>query len=168
MRGNDLKGKKFGKWSVLEKAERPTTHSPSKPLYWKCKCECGIIRIIPAHNLRCKRTLSCGHDMILPDYLSLYNIFLSSNQGRVKCKLTFDEFVSFTSITKCHYCHTPVNWVKRGYKTSYNLDRKDNKIEYTIENCVVCCPRCNFGKSHRYSYDEWFEMNKCFRDKSKL
>lgn len=169
MRGNNLKNKRFGQWTVIEKADRPSTHSsPSKPLYWKCKCDCGTERIIPAHNLRCKRTLSCGHDMTLLDYEALYNILKSKNEGRVLCDLSFQEFLEFTSILKCHYCYSPINWVKKGYKTSYNLDRKDNTKGYIKQNCVVCCPRCNFGKGSRYSYQEWYRMNKCFREDQKL
>jgi len=80
MRAIDLKGNRFGKWLVLEKVERPVTNSPSKPLYWKCQCDCGNIRIIPSHNLRCKKTMSCGHDLNLPDYMSSYNRFLFANK----------------------------------------------------------------------------------------
>ena len=166
MKSIDLTGKKFGKWIVLEKAERPISNSPSKPLYWKCKCECGNERIIPAHNLRCKRTTNCGCENILPDFRRLYNHFLSSNEGRVNCKLKFDDFVKFTNTIRCHYCNSEVKWTKHGKGQAYNLDRKDSNKEYSIENCVVCCSRCNFGKSNRFSYDEWYEMTECFRKRN--
>lgn len=164
MKPINLKGKRFGKWTVIEKAERPITNSPSKPLYWLCKCDCGNERVIPAHNLRCKKTMSCGHDSNLPDYKSLYNRFIYTNKDRVECNLTFEDFVKFTEIDTCHYCHSKIKWTKHGLPGSYNLDRTDNTKGYDKDNCVVCCGRCNFGKGNRYSYDEWFKMNECFRN----
>jgi 5-methylcytosine-specific restriction endonuclease McrA len=26
------------------------------------------------------------------------------------------------------------------------IDRKNNSLEYTLENCVPCCRQCNFAK----------------------
>lgn len=166
MKPIDLTGKQFGKWTVIEKAERPPTNSPSKPMYWKCHCECGTERIIPSHNLRCKRTLSCGCENALPDFKHLYNKFLGVNKKRISCRLSFQEFVKFTEIHQCHYCHALVKWTRHGKGSAYNLDRKNNKDGYSADNCVVCCSRCNMGKSSRFTYEEWYEMTECFRRKS--
>jgi len=168
MNSIDLTGQRFGKWLVLEKANRPPTNSRSKPLYWRCKCACGNESIIPSHNLRCKRTTNCGCETALPAFRYLYNLFLALNEGRVECNLKFEEFLEFTSITKCHYCNAQINWVKHGGKSAYYLDRKDNDKGYSKSNCVVCCPRCNFGKSSRFTYDEWYGMTKYFRDRQNI
>jgi hypothetical protein len=160
----DLTNEKFGYWTVIEKSIRPPTKSKSKPIYWKCRCECGNERIIPAHNLRCKLTSSCGCKNIFPDYLALYNKLLTSSKiSKHKCDLKFEEFVKFTKIKKCFYCHSPIFWKKHGLLKSYNLDRKDNSLGYTKDNCVVCCKRCNFSKSARFSYEEWYGMTNYLR-----
>jgi len=165
MKPINLTGKKFGEWLVLKQVERPLTNSPSKPLYWLCKCSCGVERIIPSHNLRCNRSLSCGHDIKLPDFRAIYNHFLSTNEKRkISCHLTFEEFKEFTKISKCHYCHSSITWKTHAHNKRYNLDRKNNNEGYTKENSVVCCTRCNFGKNSRYSYEEWYLMNLCFRE----
>ena len=163
MRGIDLTGKKFGEWIVIEKAIRPLTKSPSKPNYWKCKCSCGNERIIPAHNLRCKLTTNCGCKNLLPDFSSLYYL-ISHNHHNVECFLSFSEFLEFTKITKCHYCNAEIHWSKRT-RSAYNLDRMDNKLAYTKENCVVCCKRCNFGKGSNFTYEEWYGMTEYLRKK---
>jgi len=165
MKSIDLLGQTFGDWTVIENCGRKNTNSPSKPLYWKCKCVCGTERIIPSHNLRCKRTTNCGCRNVLPDFKRTYNSFLKQNEKRAECYLSFDDFLKFTSTTTCHYCHTPIRWNKHGKLTAYNLDRKDSQLGYTVENCVVCCHRCNFGKARRFSYAEWYEMTECFRRK---
>ena len=165
MRAIDLIGQKFGKWTVVEKAERPPTKSLSKPLYWKCRCECGNEQVIPSHNLRCKKTLSCGCNTKLPEYLSLFNKLESSSKRRkIPFNFTFQSFLKLTSESICHYCHSPIRWVSYNSNAGYNLDRKNSQLGYSMDNCVVCCPRCNWSKANRYTYSEWYVMNQCFRN----
>ena len=54
----DLTGKRFGKWTVLEKTE---LRNASGAIYWKCKCDCGIIRNVLSTSLNQGLTLSCGN-----------------------------------------------------------------------------------------------------------
>jgi len=90
----------------------------------------------------------------LPPFRSLYNFLLNSQKHRTKniiVDLTFDEFLELTKISNCHYCGELVKWEpyrKVGATCAYNLDRKNNKIGYTKENCVVCCKGCNMLKSY--------------------
>lgn len=51
----DLTGRKYGRWTVLEKAEKK--HGKTSYL---CKCECGIVRVVTADTLLNGRSLSCG------------------------------------------------------------------------------------------------------------
>lgn len=94
----------------------------------------------------------------LSPFRSLYNMFLNVNKHRkniVKIELSFDEFLVFTKTSTCYYCGDLITW--KPYRTvggsvAYNLDRKNNKLGYTKDNCVVCCKGCNLLKSH-------FDMN---------
>src|SRR5262245_28489735 len=43
-----LAGKRFGRWTVLEFADRD---GPGKTR-WRCRCECGYVGIVPLHTLR--------------------------------------------------------------------------------------------------------------------
>lgn len=170
MKAIDLVGKRFGRWTVIERAVRPLTSSPSKPIYWKCKCKCGNESIVPAHNLRCHLSTSCGCSRAsdCPPFELLYKFFLSSNQKRgVSCQLSFEDFLSFVKVDNCHYCHRKIEWFPRRSKkpNTYNLDRMDNSVGYLKENCVVCCGRCNFGKSNRFTYEEWYGMTGYFRNR---
>ena len=51
----DLKGKKFGRWTVIEKAN--TSHNG---VYWKCKCDCGNEGIVRGTALTSGTSTSCG------------------------------------------------------------------------------------------------------------
>lgn len=80
-------------------------------------------------------------------------------------QLTLEEFVSFTSIKSCEYCGDLVTWIPRksfrGGSHPSNLDRKDNKLGYSKENCVVCCGECNRIKGSKYSYEQMKAIGKC-------
>lgn len=52
----DLKGQKFGRLTVLERAEN-TKANKSK---WLCKCDCGNLRKVVGSNLKNGMTKSCG------------------------------------------------------------------------------------------------------------
>jgi len=51
----NLKGRSFGRWRVLKKAN-PKKKRP----YWSCQCRCGIQRDVAERNLRGGYTLGCG------------------------------------------------------------------------------------------------------------
>jgi len=88
--------------------------------------------------------------------------------------LSYDELSFLCQNTKCHYCNQPLD--RAEFKsdegsTSILLDRKDSNKDYTLDNCVPCCPDCNFTKNERISYDEmvlimkhrglWVEDKQC-------
>lgn len=54
-----LIGKTFGYWNVFERAESENT-CDVKSAYWKCKCICGIERVVSGQALRKGKSKSCG------------------------------------------------------------------------------------------------------------
>src|ERR1700709_2692300 len=52
----DLTGHRFGRWSVLDRAENVKYGYA----LWRCKCECGVIKVIAGSSLRRLRSQSCG------------------------------------------------------------------------------------------------------------
>lgn len=53
---NYLVGKRFGRWTVIERAGNRKNGSP----LWKCRCDCGTVRIIQTSTLTSGRSRSCG------------------------------------------------------------------------------------------------------------
>lgn len=52
----DLTNSKFGKWTVINRAE----NNKDGAAQWLCKCECGTERIVLGKTLRAGKSTSCG------------------------------------------------------------------------------------------------------------
>ena len=56
----DLTGQKFGKLTVVNRAENHVSNNGNKRVVWHCKCECGNEVDVMALNLTRNHTISCG------------------------------------------------------------------------------------------------------------
>lgn len=96
-------------------------------------------------------------------YSAITRILKQYRDGAKYRSLVFEldrEFV--TEITKkpCRYCGKTNSLTMKTevYDWDYNgIDRLDNSIGYTKDNCVPCCKFCNRAK-YQYSEEEFIEM----------
>ncbi len=151
----DLTGSRVGRWVVLKQLPKKDN---GKYVYL-CRCECGTEKEVIAGHLMSGRTQSCGclriEAVSKRPFESLYNRLVTHNTG-VSVNLSYEEYLEFTKITICHYCQDAVEWQSSGRKsTAYKIDRKDNTLGYSKENCVVCCGSCNRTKGDRFTYEEF-------------
>ena len=169
----DKTGAQIGKLLVLKRAP-----NRGRRAYWLCKCACGTIKEVPADNLnhgRRKVTTSCGcwqkeTTATRTRHEPYHNVFNHLRKGarerNIEVDLSFDDFLTFTRHTNCHYCDDILEWSEYGGPLKYighNLDRKDNAKGYSVANCVPCCPRCNRAKSAAFSYEEWVEIGRAIK-----
>lgn len=79
--------------------------------------------------------------------LSRYNV--KAEKRGLKLKLSRDEFSKLIT-SNCYYCdqipNTPVNYKGNTLLFRNGIDRLDSNKDYTAENCVPCCPSCNYAK----------------------
>lgn len=85
----DLTGQRFGRLTVIERAE----NSKSKQARWLCQCDCGNNVIVNSYNLRSAHTTSCGcyrseassrahlHDLVGQRFGSLVVVERAPNKG---------------------------------------------------------------------------------------
>lgn len=96
----------------------------------------------------------------LRPYEQLYNRLLDRAKKFGSKTITYEEFLQFVAQEECHYCHVEISWKK---KQTYNLDRADNHLGYTMDNLVVCCGSCNKTKGDRFTYDEFMLLAQVLR-----
>ena len=152
----DLTGKRFGKWTVVKRAENSKLGAPR----WLCYCDCGTKSIVEGSHLRSGHSKSCGcwrrYMASLPDGEATFNTLFIALRGRARRRgkewsLTKEQVRVLTK-QNCHYCGAKPHQVKRrkGLNGPYvyiGLDRVDSRRGYTIDNVVPCCWTCNKAKS---------------------
>ena len=52
----DMTGKRFGKLVAI----RPTEKRRFGRIFWECKCDCGVVKVVDGAQLRQGKTNSCG------------------------------------------------------------------------------------------------------------
>lgn len=145
---------KFGKLTVLE--EIPERNNSLRILY-KCRCDCGNIKIVDANNLRLGKTQSCGcfrktkQTPFMRMCKRIYKSYKSdANRRNLDFQIKQSDF-EILVLQDCFYCGRPPN--NQYYDPVSNIsikysgiDRYDNKIGYYLYNCVSCCVICNKAK----------------------
>ena len=166
----DLKGKRFNNLTVIEKSDSKDSHG----VRWDCICSCGNkVPFIYGYDLRRGRTNfchKCNHKKSKESPIK--SLFGNYKRNAIKRGYSFDIDISYfkTLIRRdCYYCGTPPNQKlhKNNCKEGliYNgIDRKDNSIGYTIENCVSCCKFCNLAKN-RFNASELLDWIKRLKSK---
>lgn len=152
----DLSGKKINMLFVLE---RVSEIGDPRGAVWRCTCDCGRLKEIRAVCLVTGRQKSCGclrkegrTKYNSTRYAAYRDIESTYKCGARKRNLSweidqsvFDKLIS----SPCYYCGNPGSNFKRkrGEIVRYNgIDRRNNYIGYTEENCVSSCKKCNFCK----------------------
>lgn len=141
----DLTGRRFGRLTVIERAEN-TKGGKSR---WVCKCDCGNTIISKADNLKSGNTKSCGcyaseltanrnykHGN---GHSRLYHIW---DKMRQRCYNPKDPKYSrygARGITVCpEWSNFQVfyEWaITNGYADNLTIDRRDNDGNYCPQNC---------------------------------
>lgn len=156
----ELGGMQFGRWSVIGN----TRKTEKSRHFWLCICACGTTRYVREEGLLSGRSRSCGclHNDELRDRqlknpgessktAVIYSYKSHAKERNLTFELTDDE-ISNIMEKNCYYCGEPPSNISKSRNDSgdfvYNgVDRKNNNLGYTLENCVPCCKTCNGGKS---------------------
>jgi len=141
----NLTGKKFGKLTVMERAN----NDKSKNTQWVCKCDCGKIAVFRADHLKKGATKSCGcskgeaisisklkHGMRRTKLYGVWNSMIQrcKNPNTCGARLYHDRGISVCP--EWQEFETFKNWaLQNGYADNFTIDRIDNNKGYYPENC---------------------------------
>lgn len=168
----DLSGLKFNRLTCL----RYVRNDKGGNARYLWKCDCGKEKEIDGGKVKRGQTKSCG--CLIDEarrkkgkgalkygeahFNSYFHQYVKAAEKRnYKFELTKEEFRKLTK-QNCHYCDSePIPIVQRskshyGQYIGNGVDRVDNSIGYTKENCVPCCKMCNRIK-REYNKKEFLE-----------
>lgn len=142
----------YGFWTVLKRGPNLKKGHAVYARWW-CQCICGNKRLVVAVSLRNGSSTSCKCRG-LHEGSAFRNLLRSYQNGaadrKLEWNLTPEQFEKLIK-APCHYTGRMPSQVytpnEGGDSIVYNgIDRKDNDIGYTWENCVSCCWPANDAK----------------------
>ena len=156
---------KVSRWKIVsEPYKRDDRHFEA--LYVDAICSCGTEKSVLYRNITSNRSLSCGCLQkevaatqggynIKPHGVQARNAKYASYRKNAKNRdysfdLTKEEFTDII-LKPCIYCGSVLGNKERSKNNNGDfeytgIDRVDNTIGYTVENCVPCCKFCNLAK----------------------
>lgn len=149
-------GERLGRLTVIGKHD---VRSKDGHILWSCHCDCGNMVLVIASDLRRGNTRSCGclhRDIITlePGRAAFNSLYYDYNKNATERGYSFEltpEEAEIFFQGNCSYCGVVPSQVKRhkSFTSEYiynGIDRVDNSLGYTLDNCVSCCEQCNRGK----------------------
>lgn len=141
-------GEKIGKLTPIKMVD----------LTWECICDCGNTTKLSTDAIRSGKTKSCGcgrstrkkkfgEARINAHFSNYRTAAIKRNKEFLLNRGEFEKIV----LDNCYYCGNhpkiyPNNGNYNGNIPVNGIDRKDNAVGYTLNNCVPCCSICNFMK----------------------
>lgn len=145
----DLTGQRFGKLTVITRAENHIMPSGKCCIMWLCKCDCGNVKSINGSSLRNGVTRSCG--CLSKEFAEKLNKKHGKSRSKLysvwghmkqRCynpnnpayriygaenKIICEDWQTFEGFEK---------WaIEHGYKENLQIERIDNTKGYFPENC---------------------------------
>ncbi len=160
-------GARFGRWVVIVD---PKQRDSKSKMLCIVQCDCGTVRTVVFANLINGISTSCGcyalEQRRTANGLGMLNNLFSNYARKAKSvqrafTLTKDQFHVLTQQT-CFYCGIAPNRTisKPDIDDSYTyngIDRVNNDLGYTLDNCVTCCAECNKAK-HTMTAQEFIAL----------
>lgn len=159
---------KFGKLTAIKAVGRK--NKLQRGQLWECICDCGNHVTTSGTSLRIGTTQSCGCSRQTPEFkltisnrnkidkekAAINNLFSryknSAKNRKINFNLTKENFTTLVK-SNCYFCNSPpdkalnVSILTEERIVYLNgIDRLNSTENYTTDNVVPCCKKCNYAK----------------------
>ncbi len=166
-------GNRYDKLLVLKYSHSRSNKShTARYVHWVCLCDCGKTVVVSGNNLRQKNTVSCGcgrnrpkSKKGIPGFKEVIRSYKRAARERnLSFNLTDEELEVFFK-NNCFYCGNIPSNICKPSKSNFKehtqfiysgIDRLNNNLGYSTDNCVSCCRICNIMKS-TLSLDNFYD-----------
>lgn len=144
----DLTGQRFGRLTVISRAENYIKPNGHKESAWNCRCECGNEVIVTRTNLKRARSCGCLKNRCISESkithgLSDSRIYRIWRNMKSRCyNPNVDRYKQYggRGITICDEWRDSFEsfykWtIDNGYSDGLSIDREDVNGDYTPDNC---------------------------------
>jgi hypothetical protein len=165
---------------IHEKAQNKNKTATGYKYLVEVLCDCGNQKLMNWYYIKSGDTKSCGclgklssiktlekyrkanpvNIRKLPEKIARIRRMIRRYKSSAKIRgfnyELSDQRFEELACSNCHYCNkehlSDIPKELDDLQIFNGIDRKYNKIGYTLENCVACCTHCNFLKKD-YDYD---------------
>lgn len=150
MRLNDITGQRFGRLTVVSRADDVVYGNGKKYVVWNCICDCGTATKVRASNIMNRHVTSCGcfraenRVKIKTTHGKtgdrLHVIWTDMKQRCTNARSTGFKWYGGRGITVCsewlHNFKAFYDWaIANGYRDDLTIDRIDVNGNYCPDNC---------------------------------
>jgi hypothetical protein len=139
----EMIGRRFGRWTVIECAGKV---GKASALAYRCKCDCGTVKVVNGNKLRIGESMSCGclkleiHRKHCETGTRLYHIWENMKQRCTNPANTNFRNYGGRGIAICgewlESFEVFREWaMANGYNDTLTIDRVDVNGNYCPENC---------------------------------
>lgn len=169
-------------YKIISKSDHTDTF---KRVYLNCECNCGTLFVSNFNNIKVGNTKSCGCLNLTVGVKrkgeaalrKLYNSYVSGASKRnYSFELSLKEFESYI-FKDCQYCGEKPSRKQFAYHRTVKtkgkssdefiivngIDRIDNTLGYSLQNCVPCCKKCNTIKMDMTKVEFLEHINKIIK-----
>lgn len=147
-RAKNLVGKRFGRLTVLERAEDKRYDKGYMVVRWKCRCDCGNVVIKTSQGLLCGKSKSCG--CLRKD---IGNKPFAYNIGEV----IETKYSEFSVLEQLRTKRESSNILDKKYLCCCNFcGEKQEILEHTLKVGLGSCRACSDKYSYPAKFFYWF------------